>query len=82
MKTKDETKPKHIHSERKVHDNNTSGYVGVSWSKPTSKWLARIRVDGKSVHLGVFKSKIKAVAARRKAEIHFAAQKIQQLESL
>mgnify|MGYP001766451268 CR=1 FL=1 len=33
---------------------NTSGYVGVSWSKQKSKWQARIEVDGKSRHLGFF----------------------------
>lgn len=35
--------------------NNTSGYKGVSWHKPTKKWLAKIRHKNKDFHLGCFK---------------------------
>ena len=33
---------------------NTSGYKGVHWLKAACKWQARIRHDGKRIHLGVF----------------------------
>ena len=32
----------------------TSHFKGVSWNKSHSKWLARIRIDGKLTHLGYF----------------------------
>jgi hypothetical protein len=34
--------------------NNTSGYIGVSWSKVASKWHAYIKVSRKRFHLGLF----------------------------
>jgi hypothetical protein len=34
--------------------NNTSGYKGVSWNKPLQKWRARIKVNNKNIHLGLF----------------------------
>ena len=36
--------------------NNTSGYKGVSFNKPSKKWQARITVNGKRHYLGYFKS--------------------------
>lgn len=39
-------KPKH----------NTSGYLGVYWSKPDNKWRARIEVSGRRIGLGFFKT--------------------------
>lgn len=32
---------------------NTSGFKGVTWSKRSRKWAARIQVDGRSIYLGV-----------------------------
>ena len=40
-----------------VQLNNTSGYTGVSWYKPTNKWAARIYVDEKPKHLGYYTNK-------------------------
>lgn len=37
-----------------VSKNNTSGYKGVQWHKPSRKWMARIKVDGESHYLGLF----------------------------
>ena len=34
--------------------NNTSGYPGVSWHKWSKKWLAQIKVYGKTMRLGLF----------------------------
>ena len=33
---------------------NTSGYRGVLWHERTGKWLARIKINGKQKHLGLF----------------------------
>lgn len=40
--------------------NNTSGLKGVSFNKKNSKWVARISVNNKRIHLGSFNSKEKA----------------------
>lgn len=48
--------------------NNTSGVTGVSWHKKEQRWRARISTDGKQVHLGCFKEKSDAIAARKAAE--------------
>lgn len=49
--------------------NNTSGVKGVNFNKSLQRWVARISVDSKPVHLGIFKEKEDAVIARKKAEI-------------
>lgn len=41
---------------------------GVCWFPQTSRWVARITIDGKRKHLGYFKEYDAAVAARRDAE--------------
>lgn len=38
----------------------SSKYIGVSWSKSSKKWLARININGKNKHLGLFTSEIQA----------------------
>ena len=47
---------------------NTSGYLGVSWYKPLSKWSAKIQVNRRMIHLGYFESLEAAVTARKMAE--------------
>jgi hypothetical protein len=34
--------------------DNTSGFKGVFWHKATQKWQANIRVDYRTLHLGLF----------------------------
>lgn len=41
---------------RRVSVTNTSGYKGVHWKTQNKKWAATIHIDGKSIHLGYFKS--------------------------
>lgn len=47
--------------------NNTSGAKGVCWDKKNSKWMAYIKVDGKSMHLGRYETKEQAASARELA---------------
>lgn len=39
-----------------IRSDNSSGYKGVSFYRPTGKWMACIRVSGKSKYLGYFGS--------------------------
>lgn len=48
---------------RGLYSNNTSGFRGVAWHKPTRKWLAKVRVDGKQHNLGSFETPEQADAA-------------------
>ena len=34
--------------------DNTSGHKGVTWGKVCKKWMARVQVNGRGIHLGVF----------------------------
>ena len=52
----------------RLRSNNTSGQVGVYWLAQRGKWAARLKVDGRVIHLGCFESKKDAVQARKEAE--------------
>ena len=56
---------------RNRHDNalNTSGQMGVCWNKAKEKWRVTIGAGGKRIHIGEFREKSEAVAARKKAEL-------------
>jgi len=51
--------------------NNTSGVLGVSWAKQANKWLACIKIKGKTKNLGYFSDINKAKEAREKANLEF-----------
>lgn len=53
---------------RAIAINNTSGVTGVYWLKKYEKWCAKITVDGKEIHLGLFKDFDNAVTVRQEAE--------------
>lgn len=44
---------------------NTSGYRGVGYVKKTGKWRARIVLEGKEIHLGMFDTPEEAGKARK-----------------
>lgn len=48
--------------------NNTSGIIGVYRNKKTSKWVAKIKFDGRTIHLGYFDDIEEAIINRRIAE--------------
>lgn len=56
----------------RLSSNNTSGYKGVSLRKDIGKYSAKIRVDGKLLHLGYFQKPEEAAEVYDKAAIlHF-----------
>ena len=52
---------------KRMHKNNTSGYMGVYWHKHCKKWAACIRKNGKSIHLGLFEKPEKASVVYKEA---------------
>lgn len=56
------------HQNKKLQNNNRSGIAGVSELKDKRLWLARIKVMGKTIHLGKFKTIEAATKARFAAE--------------
>lgn len=55
----------------KRYAHNTSGTMGVCWSKNRRKWVARIKVNGTTFHLGCFGNLPDAVEARKSAELRY-----------
>ena len=51
--------------------NNTSGFIGVSWSKQYQKWVSYINVNKKTTYLGRFADKYDAVKTRLQAELKY-----------
>lgn len=56
---------------QKVSSVNTSGHMGVSWHKEDQRWIARIGVNKKRIHLGCFTEIDDAIAARKAAEVKY-----------
>lgn len=50
---------------------NSSGVIGVMWSKRQHKWLAKITVNYRVFSLGSYQSFDEAVAVRKRAERQF-----------
>lgn len=57
-----------------LRKSSASGFTGVSWHTPAGKWRARLMVNRKEVHLGLFSDPEKAneavVAARLANDYH------------
>ena len=51
---------------RKMPQNNTSGFKGVCWDKIKQKWRADIKLNYKRIFLGNFKNKSEAARAYNK----------------
>lgn len=51
--------------------NSPFGVSGVTWHKHTGKYLARIKVNRREIHLGVFWTLEEAIEARKQAELTY-----------
>lgn len=56
---------------RSFRIDNKSGYTGVCFHKLRKKWIAKIGVDMKVIHLGYFEDKKLASDAYRKASLKY-----------
>lgn len=54
---------------QKKRKDNTSGYKGVVWHKQIKRWVARIKFNNKSIHIGCFSTiEEAAIAYNKKAQ--------------
>lgn len=51
------------HQRAKLQSNNTTGYKGIVWYKPTNRWRVAIKFNKKGIHLGYFKELTEAISA-------------------
>lgn len=54
-----------------MRSDNTSGCVGVTWSKNHQKWRACINTNGKQINGGCFTNKDDAIAKRKELELEY-----------
>jgi hypothetical protein len=48
---------------RQMLPTNSSGYKGIYWLKANRKWRAKVGLNGKSHHLGLFDDPVEAALA-------------------
>ena len=56
------------HKNLSLAKNNKSGVMGVFFDKSRNKWLSRIKLNQKTIHLGRFDKKEDAIKSRKIAE--------------
>ncbi len=52
---------------RRANRHGSSRYVGVNFDKQTGQWMARVRINGRSKHLGRYPTEKEAAIVRDKA---------------
>ncbi len=57
----------HRENTNKKHLHSTSNYTGVTRHKSYNKWVSRIQVDNKNIHLGCYENENLASEAYQKA---------------
>jgi len=67
---RDVSQSENLHN-RKMNKDNSSGFQGVYWHAQCQKWMAKIRVNNRLIHLGLFDDINDAVEARKMAKIRY-----------
>jgi hypothetical protein len=49
---------------KSISSNNISGTTGVSFHRSTNKWCAKIGLNNKQIHIGLYETKDEAIQAR------------------
>ena len=55
------------------YKNNKSGFKGISWYKPANKWVCRIGIDGKRIHLDTSKKSMMPLKHMRLQQAYIIA---------
>lgn len=56
---------------RSIARNNTSGFIGVCWHIRQKKYVAAVKVDGRTINLGQFESAEEAARVRDEAALFY-----------
>lgn len=56
---------------KNTYKRNKTGHSGVLWRKQNRKWQAKISIEGKTKHIGLFSTMDEAIKARERAEIEY-----------
>lgn len=57
LNLRDASHGENVQNRRRANSNSKTGILGVSLHRPTGRWKAQIRIDQKSIHLGLFDTK-------------------------
>ena len=55
--------PAQNQANQRLQKKSRSGYKGVKWVRRDKRWMARIKVSGKTMYLGYFKNPVDAAKA-------------------
>ena len=69
---RDVTRAQNMRNQRRPSVNNSSGFLGVSWSKEKLSWVAQITINGRTRSLGKYSDPAVAhqVYLKAKRELH------------
>ena len=62
---------KKYQKQKELEFNQSSRFIGVCWRKATKKWIAKISINSKRIHLGIFEKEVDAAKAYNEAAIKY-----------
>lgn len=73
--------PKENSYNRKPYKRSKSQFLGVQWREDNQMWVASICIEGKRIHLGMYKDKEDAIKARIEGEKKYRPNSVYREES-